>query len=1064
MKKLIVCVSVLLICVTAICAFVACNEREPDLTGLNAAKEYLFSLYRDAKAETPADFTRASALRNENGTYTVTWTANVTSGTQTVTIVDNGDGTVTINIQEVDENVNVDTLYTLTAVITDEAGNTETLTYNYKIPKFKVATFAEYLAAENGTVLVMDGIVTGILPKGNGATNDGYYVNTLDGGGIYVYGTSGADLQVGQTVRITGEKDLYNGTHELKNATHKVVNSEITAVTPVDYTALYTNAADLKDKDLNEKQALLVTIKGVTVGAPGDNGYYYFTLAGKQSYVRISSSSCPMTTAQQNAFVETFNAHLGYTADVTGVICIYSGNFYLTPVSENAFSNFVAPAITDAEAVAGAKENLALNFAKVSEDGEFELPISGTGLYSNVEIGWTLATTDCATLEGNVLNVVLPAEKTTITLTATLTKGTESDTKTFEIQVDAITLVEYAPLYITEPVDGSYIIAMDTSAVDGKTLYFAGTLNTKGALETTENINDAAFVEIAAVSGKTGVYTIKVGDKYLEGFLSGNYNNMRLVDNAAEWTWNAEIGTFTCSFNNKDSEMSTFYFGTYLKNGAVNGNTMALSYISYVTGENLNKIGTEQFVGKFATLAVKEKVFEAITEPVDGTYKIAMDTSAVDGKTLYFVGTLNTKGALETTENINDAADVTIAAVSGKTGVYTIKVGDKYLEGFLSGNYNNMRLVDNAAEWTWNAEIGTFTCSFNNKDSEMSTFYFGTYLKNGAVNGNTMALSYISYVTGENLNKIGTEQFVGKFGTLVDGLVPVTPDAGEGEEPETPEEPAGPITTIAGAIAGKEGDSATFSGTVASIYQTWSDEHSNMSFYVTDGTNQILVFRAGTKVGVGDVVSVAGTVTIYYEKAQIAQGATVTITTAHVCSTYTDATCFDAAKCTVCDKVNGTALGHTEPNGQGKCDRCGAPLTVQTTTASKTITSLIASEGWDGNTTGQQFNLDNVVSVQIAGGQHTGKAYTDHIRIYATDSPAGSLTISVATGYELVSVKVTTLTGTYAYLCVDGAGDDISNITTSVSGSSVVLTSVRNGTDGKQVRITAIEVVYAPVA
>ena len=1068
MKKFIVCVSVLLICVTAICAFVACNEREEDNAGLAAAKEYLSTLYRDAATETPADFTRASALRNENGTYTVTWTANVTSGTQTVTIVDNGDGTVTINIQEVDESVEVDTIYTLTATITDEAGNTDTLTYNYKIPKFKVATFAEYLAAENGTVLVMDGIVTGILPKGNGATNDGYYVNTLDGGGIYVYGTSGADLQVGQTVRITGEKDLYNGTHELKNATHKVVNSEITAVTPVDYTALYTNAADLKDKDLNEKQALLVTIKGVTVGTPGDNGYYYFTLAGKQSYVRISSSSCPMTTAQQNAFVETFNTHLGYTADVTGVICIYSGNFYLTPVSENAFSNFVAPAITDAEAVAGAKENLALNFAKVSEDGEFELPISGTGLYSNVEIGWALATTDCATLEGNVLNVVLPAEKTTITLTATLTKGTESDTKTFEIQVDAITLVEYAPLYITEPVDGSYIIAMDTSAVDGKTLYFVGTLNNKGALETTENINDAADVTIAAVSGKTGVYTIKVGDKYLEGFLSGNYNNMRLVDNAAEWTWNAEIGTFTCSFNNKDSEMSTFYFGTYLKNGAVNGNTMALSYISYVTGENLNKIGTEQFVGKFATLAVKEKVFEAITEPVDGTYKIAMDTSAVDGKTLYFVGTLNNKGALETTENINDAADVTIAAVSGKTGVYTIKVGDKYLEGFLSGNYNNMRLVDNAAEWTWNAEIGTFTCSFNNKDSEMSTFYFGTYLKNGAVNGNTMALSYISYVTGENLNKIGTEQFVGKFGTLVDGLVPVTPDAGEGEEPETPEEPAGPITTIEGALAGAVGATVNLTGTVESITEAWSS-YGNNSFYITDGSKKILVYRSTTQVGIGDVVSVTGVLGEFNDINQVAKdGSVVTITTKHVCSDYTQADCLNAAVCTVCGTTQdgSVALGHTDDaDSNGTCDRCGASMNSVNVTAayvSDTTTNMV--DGNNAATIGLDATIFTVTSTKTNGGSnHVGLNKAGNMRLYKGHSC--ELAISVASGYKIVSIKINlapTNPSTDGLTVTDGTNaiTAVSGIYT-INGNSVVLFDADTA---NQVHIASIEIVYAPVA
>ena len=472
MKKLITIVSVLLICVTAICAFVACNEKDDGSetnTGLTAAKEYLHSLYRDAATETNSDFTRTAALRNEQGTYTVTWTASVISGPQTVTVVDNGDGTVTINVQEVNESVAVDTLYTLTATIADEAGNTETLTYNYKISKFKVATFAEYLAAEKGTILVMDGIVTGILPKGNGATNDGYYVNTLDGGGIYVYGTSGADLQVGQTVRISGEKDLYSGTHELKNATHTVINSEITAVTPVDYTALYTNAADLKDKDLNEKQALLVTIKGVTIDgvSPTDNSYYLFSLAGKQSYIRISSSSCPMTTEKQTAFKNSYNAHIGYTADVTGVICIYSGNFYLTPVSENAVSNFVAPQKSDAELVADVKDSLTIGVETIFVNQEIELPTAGTGIYADVAISWELATNACATLEVNVLSVVLPEEATELTLTATISKGEATETKEFTIAVDAAPVENPSSVSLTAPKLGLGAYAAGDAVVSG---------------------------------------------------------------------------------------------------------------------------------------------------------------------------------------------------------------------------------------------------------------------------------------------------------------------------------------------------------------------------------------------------------------------------------------------------------------------------------------------------------------------------------------------------------------------------------------------------------------------
>ena len=76
---------------------------------------------------------------------------------------------------------------------------------------------------------------------------------------------------------------------------------------------------------------------------------------------------------------------------------------------------------------------------------------------------------------------------------------------------------------------------------------------------------------------------------------------------------------------------------------------------------------------------------------------------------------------------------------------------------------------------------------------------------------------------------------------------------------------------------------------------------------------------------------------------------------------------------------------------------------------------------------------------------------------------AGAITISVPNGYELVSVKVSTKTGTYAFLYLGEGTTDICNVETAVSGQSIVLNSVKNGTDGKQVRVTAIEVVYRPV-
>ena len=153
-------------------------------------------------------------------------------------------------------------------------------------------------------------------------------------------------------------------------------------------------------------------------------------------------------------------------------------------------------------------------------------------------------------------------------------------------------------------------------------------------------------------------------------------------------------------------------------------------------------------------------------------------------------------------------------------------------------------------------------------------------------------------------------------------------------------------------------------------------------------------------------------------------------------------------------------IDYQEPAGGGDSgDTPAEPVTV-----SKSIADLITEYGWTTSTTKQSFKLDDVVSVQVGGGSNSGKAYnSDHIRIYATDTPAGSLTITLADGYELVSVLINTKTGMYAYLCVGEDTTDISNVLTNVSGSSVTLNSVRNGNDGKNVQVTAIEVVYRAV-
>ena len=158
---------------------------------------------------------------------------------------------------------------------------------------------------------------------------------------------------------------------------------------------------------------------------------------------------------------------------------------------------------------------------------------------------------------------------------------------------------------------------------------------------------------------------------------------------------------------------------------------------------------------------------EKVTTMTAGTYKFYMDTTVEGGGVLYATGAVDKKGALVTTSDPTKAADFVVEAVAGKENVYTLKIGDKYLVGFLSGKYNNMKLDATPGEWTWNDTIKAFTCTFKDKDGKNTEFYFGSYYNAGNDSvGNTMALSKVSFVTGDNAKNIGKTQFIGYACTL----------------------------------------------------------------------------------------------------------------------------------------------------------------------------------------------------------------------------------------------------------------------------------------------------------
>ena len=304
--------------------------------------------------------------------------------------------------------------------------------------------------------------------------------------------------------------------------------------------------------------------------------------------------------------------------------------------------------------------------------------------------------------------------------------------------------------------------------------------------------------------------------------------------------------------------------------------------------------------------------------PVAGTaYKFYLEQTTL-GTTLYFNGVVNADGRMLTTENIAEAAEIFFETTDGGYHIYILVDGVKnYINTAPYINdkgYIKCRLAldtEPNCTWTYNTKYGIVE-SYAELDGESDTFFAGTYS-----NYNTISLSG-AYDKDQIAS--GT-QYPARL-VLSDGT---TPPAGGGEGSGTVTPPAGDengVFTIPEVLASAEGTSVIVKGTVSGIYQAWDSGYNNMSFYISDDAgNKLLVFRTGTKVRVGDQVTVTGKATLYSGTIQIAQGGVTVIDVAHVCSTFTEGSCTANSYCTVCGDLYEEATGHNYVGGT--CSNCG---------------------------------------------------------------------------------------------------------------------------------------------
>ena len=434
MKKLLVLILALALCLST---FASCGDKQESSSELEDAINFIFQTYKDDAESTPKDYDVMGKVPVGEKFFPVTWTVDVTEGVSVKESAKEGFYTI-----DVDEKSEKEIPYKLTATVTDEDGNTASKEFSRKVPAYKVASYQDYVNAEEGASVTVTGIITGIMAKSDGDKENSVFVqDSKNEGGYYIYGleqdpATELNLKVGMTVEAVGNKTNYNGTLELKSASITVVDSTIKTVTPVDYTEIFKAAEKTDDANLVAKQALLVTIKGVEVtGQDTGSGYYKFKLDGVESYVRISSSSNCTTKAEAETMKANHTEKKGYTADVTGIVQIYSGAFYLIPVSADAFANFNLGEKAPADQITHelGKLDIASEFAY---NKELTLPLKGvdfTGVTLSYAITGNCLTYDAATGKLTV-NVDATDKKGTITVTAKV-DGAADVTKTIEVSI-----------------------------------------------------------------------------------------------------------------------------------------------------------------------------------------------------------------------------------------------------------------------------------------------------------------------------------------------------------------------------------------------------------------------------------------------------------------------------------------------------------------------------------------------------------------------------------------------------------------------------------------------------
>ncbi len=262
-----------------------------------------------------------------------------------------------------------------------------------------------------------------------------------------------------------------------------------------------------------------------------------------------------------------------------------------------------------------------------------------------------------------------------------------------------------------------------------------------------------------------------------------------------------------------------------------------------------------------------------------------------------------------------------------------------------------------------------------------------------------------------------------------------------------------PEYTIPDALAAADNTNVIVTGTVVKINTAYSSQYNNISVTIADDEgNQLYIYRLTGEVTLNQIIKVTGAMATYEGARQIAAGATFEAVGTHTCSTYTDATCAEPAKCVVCGTaqegsvatgehsyadptcttpatctVCGTAkddvlLDHTYV--EGVCSVCGATEGVTETTVDVDFSTISGTQYAD-----ETHVINDNLTIST---QNEGCHFNTQLRIYDSSSNDGNAILTCSGSISSLSLNMGYKKTTVAvYGSTDGVTwEEIGTITT----------------------------------